>query len=31
MMGLYRTDDSSQYGGGPLRDVFIRSVTIESG
>ncbi|HAQ23314.1 MAG TPA: hypothetical protein DGF10_00375 [Acidimicrobiaceae bacterium] len=31
MMGLYQTDDLSPYGGGPIRDVFIRSVTIEVG
>lgn len=29
MMGLYVVDESSQYGGGPSRDVFVRSVTIE--
>ena len=31
MMGLYRLDDTSQYGGGPIREVIVRSVTIEVG
>ena len=30
MMNLYEVDESSQYGGGPSRDVFVRSVTIEA-
>ena len=31
MMGLYQVDETSQYGGGPTRDVFVRSITIETG
>ena len=31
MMGLYRVDETSPYGGGPSRDVVVRSVTIEVG
>ena len=31
MMGLYEVDETSQYGGGPSRDVIVRSVTIEAG
>jgi len=31
MMDLYEVDDTSPYGGGPSRDVFVRSVTIEAG
>ena len=30
-MGLYRVDETSPYGGGPSRDVVVRSVTIEVG
>jgi hypothetical protein len=30
MMGLYEVDETSQYGGGPSRDVVVRSVTIEA-
>jgi len=29
MMDLYEVDETSPYGGGPSRDVFVRSVTIE--
>ena len=31
MMGLYQVDETSPYGGGPSRDVVVRSVTIEVG
>ena len=31
MMALYEVDETSQYGGGPSRDVFVRSVAIEVG
>jgi len=31
MMSLYRVDEASPYGGGPSRDVVVRSVTIEVG
>jgi len=31
MMGLYRVDETSPYGGGPSRNVVVRSVTIEVG
>ena len=31
LMGLYRVDETSPYGGGPSRDVVVRSVTIEVG
>jgi cyclophilin family peptidyl-prolyl cis-trans isomerase len=29
MMNLYTVDPTSQYGGGPSRDVLVQSVTIE--
>ena len=31
LMGLYRVDETSPYGGGPSRDVVVRTVTIEVG
>ena len=31
MMGLYELDDTSVYGGGPIRAVTVRSITIELG
>jgi cyclophilin family peptidyl-prolyl cis-trans isomerase len=31
MMDLYELDDTSPYGGGPIRDVVVRSITIELG
>ena len=31
MMDLYEVDETSPYGGGPSREVFLRSVTIEEG
>ena len=30
-MDLYELDDTSPYGGGPIRDVVVRSITIELG
>ena len=30
MMDLYEKDESSPYGGGPTRQLLIRSVTIET-
>jgi len=31
LMGLYRVDETSPYGGGPSREVMVRTVTIEVG
>ena len=31
MMGLYQVDETSPYGGGPIRDVVVPTVTIEVG
>ncbi len=31
MMDLYELDDTSPYGGGPIRDVVVRSITIDPG